>query len=179
MRNCPPELKAYLDDKLPGFTGAPNALLLAAANACVGVHEDGGDNHGKLVELFQSSVGRPEGQSWCLDFLQAIISYVESKTGAISTLPATQSVLDLWNRAKHYNATARPMPGDLILWQHGTSEHGHCGMVVGADTLRYQTIEGNTSDSTEIERNGDGVFMKNRAKGGSKTFVELGFLRVF
>lgn len=179
MRVCPPTLKAHFDLLIPKEVRSPRDLLQIVAHSCVGVTEVGGDNKGPLVELFQSAVSRPAGQSWCLDFLQACIAYVEVETGALSPLPATELCMDLWNRSKVIMGTDTPWPGDIVIWQLGETIHGHTGLIVGMDSLRFQTVEGNTSPAAGIERNGDGVFLKNRAKGGSKTFKEVGFLRVF
>ena len=180
MRNLPKELKDYFDSKIPKLEGMPaQNLLLLAAKSCVGITEIGGDNKGPMVELFQKDVGQAMGQSWCLDFLQSVISYVENEQGITSPLAATESVVDLWNRSKNYCAIVNPIPGDIILWQKAGTATGHCGMIIAADSYNYYTIEGNTSDSQDIERNGDGVFAKKRPKGGLKTFIELGFLRVF
>lgn len=178
-RNLPVNLKVFWDSAQFDPALSPTALLLGVAQACVGVKEEGGDNRGALVDLFETTTGDPLGVSWCLDYLQACIAYVELTKGFMSPLPTTGSVLDLWNHAKNYSAVSPPKPGDLILWRFGTTLTGHCGLITGMDSLRYQTVEGNTHDSTEIDRDGDGVYARSRAKGGSKTFVELGFLRCF
>lgn len=178
-RVLPPALKDFFAARVAYAGQSPTELLLLAARACLGVKEEGGDNCGPVVELFQSVVSKPCGQSWCLDFLQACIAYVEAATGLESALPGTQLVVDLWNQSKAYHAVSPPRPGDLILWRFGQSIHGHTGLIVGQDSLRYHTIEGNTSDSVGIDREGDGVYPKSRAKGGSASFVEMGFLRPF
>lgn len=71
------------------------------------------------------------------------------------------------------------MPGDLILWQHGDTVQGHVGIVIAALQNGYLTVEGNTSDSLGIDREGDGVFVKLRPKGGTSKMKQLGFLRAF
>jgi hypothetical protein len=180
VRTLHPVLKEYFDDRLKTVgTSNPRELLIASALACVGVAEQGGDNRGPIVELFQQTVGRAEGQSWCMDFLQSCIAYVELATGLSCPLPSAEHVLALWNQSKVYSAVQPAQAGDLIIWRFGNTPSGHCGLIVGVDTLRYQTVEGNTSPSGEIESNGDGVYLKHRAKGGSKSFVEVGFLRCF
>lgn len=178
MRHLPALLKAHFDSNLMK-DGTPTEFLIEAAASCIGITEVGGDNKGPWVELFQATVSRPQGQSWCLDFLQACIAYVELSFGIQSPLPATELCLDLWNQSKNYHSVIPPRPGDLILWQFGDTLHGHVGLILGEDSLRYKTVEGNTSDSIGIDANGDGVYLKYRAKGGSKTFHQLGFLRAF
>lgn len=184
MRKLPTALKEYIDTHLilpetPPVT--PTDWMIAAALACVGVHNLNGADRGPVVELFQSVVGFPQSQPWCLDFIQGCIAYAEDKTGVLSPLPATELCMALWNQAPASQRFAPPrvQAGDLILWRFGATLHGHCGIVRSWDSLCYHTVEGNTSDKQEIDRLGDGVWTKNRAKGGSKTFVEVGFLRPF
>lgn len=180
MRILPPALKIYFDSKIPDAAErSPTELLCEVAVACVGVSEVGGDNRGPVVELFQATVAKPVMQPWCLDFIQACIAYVEDTKRIKSALSATQLCAELWETAPQAAKLEKPERGDIILWRKGDTRTGHCGLVLGQDSLRYQTVEGNTSDSFGIDRNGDGVYSKNRAKGGSKTFVEVGFLRVF
>ena len=45
------------------------ALLIATAQAFVGLGEEGGDNRGQMVELFLTEVGQPPGQPWCAAFV--------------------------------------------------------------------------------------------------------------
>lgn len=181
VRTLPDALKAYLDARIPDVLNRQNPVevLTQAALSCVGVHNEGGNDRGYVVELFQSVVGKPCAQAWCLDFVQAMIAYTEAVTGKASPLPATELCLGLWNSAKAYSAVTPARAGDIVLWRFGSTIEGHCGIILGSDSLRYQTVEGNTSDSQEIDRLGDGVWRKQRARGGSKTFVELGFLRPF
>lgn len=171
MRVLPDKLKQHFDNYQV-------TDLLSAAASCLGITEEGGDNCGPMVELFQSVVSTPQAQPWCVDFIQACVSYVEAITGKQSLLACSQSVVDLWDRSVP-SRVQTPRPGDLILWELGTTGKGHCGIITSIDSLTYSTIEGNTNDSAGIIRNGNGVFSKSRAKGGSKTFVELGFLRVY
>lgn len=179
IRNIPPALKEHFDAALQGkIILDANAMLVAVASSCIGVIEVGGDNRGPLVELFQGTLTTPWGEPWCLDFIQACVAYVEAVKGIKSPLPATESVLTLWNNSQQWR-TAPATLGDLILWRLGDTMSGHSGIVTGSDSLLWWTIEGNTSDSTDINRNGDGVYAKKRAKGGTKTFTELGFLTCF
>lgn len=178
VRHLPQALKDYLDSKsIP--VSHPSEMLALTAIACIGITESGGDNKGLLVELFQSVVSRPLGQSWCLDFIQACVAYVETVTGVASPLPSTELCLALWNDSKDTLAVSTPIRGDIIIWQLGNTIHGHTGLILRSDASHYQTIEGNTSDSEGIDRNGDGVYQKNRSKIGSVTFRIEGFLRPF
>lgn len=180
-RTCPPALVDYFKFKICDPQKMdPDELLVSTAIACSGVTEVGGENRGRLVELFQTSVNRPEGQSWCLDFVQACIAYVEAVKGIQSPLIATEGCMDLWQKS----AAANPeRPGDVVIWQFGTAWQGHCGILISRDLMHYHTIEGNTSPSREQDsaevRNGDGVYFKNRPVGGMRPFIQKGFVRPF
>lgn len=178
MRLIKPELKAMLDAKLGAESHAlgPVDLMLKAASALIGVTEA---NASATVNLIRGTVAKPWGEAWCDDFVQSCIAYVEAVKGLQSSIVASEGVLDTWNRSKAYSAVPWAKKGDMILWRLGTTAEGHCGLITDLDSLRYHTIEGNTSDSAEIDRTGRGVFAKLRAKGGTKTFAEVGFLRPF
>ncbi len=88
-------------------------------------------------------------------------------------------MLDCWKRSPNTIKAQPPQVGDIVLWQERGTTEGHCGLITGMDSLMFSTIEGNTSDAQQIDRNGRGVFAKKRARGGTRTFAELGFIRVF
>lgn len=150
--------------------------MLLAAGTLIGITEAANP---ATVDLIRGTVVKPWGESWCDDFVQTCIAYAEAVTGAKSSIVASEGVLDTWNRSKAYNAAQPAKIGDMILWRLGTTAEGHCGLITAIDSICYETIEGNTSDSAEIDRSGRGVFAKKRAKGGTKTFSEVGFLRAF
>jgi hypothetical protein len=183
QRVLPKALREHLDSLLwkPPLAHAlanlsPTEALIETVKACVGVTEVGGDNRGTMVELFQDVVGDVQREPWCLAFLQACIAYVEELHGVRSPLIATEHCLTLWLASK---AAYPAQPGDIILWRMGNTKNGHAGLITGVNSLLYDTVEGNTGAGSAIERNGDGVFAKRRARGGSSSFRELGFLRVF
>lgn len=175
-RHLPPILKEDFDALGLPDTLLPAELFVQVALSCEGVTEFGGDNKGPIVELFQGSISMAMQQSWCLDFVQACVAYVEAARGIQSNLPASELCLQLWNESPHVDY---PKRGDLIVWQMGNTHKGHVGIIVEDGGLTWNTIEGNTGPGGEIERNGDGVYRKKRKKGGSVTFREKGFIRVF
>lgn len=189
-RALDPRLKAFLDAKVAVAAHdhlgvlAPWQYLVMAAHSCLGVIEEGGDNKGAMVELFQSTCGTPQGQAWCLDFVQSMLAWVEQMTGLKSPLNASEGVVPFWLGSPPVCRVTWPQPGDIVCYEFGTTGLGHCGIVIGnveqTATLKvWQTIEGNTGPSGIIEREGDGVYLKSRKRGGSDSFRELGFLRPF
>lgn len=115
----------------------------------------------------------------CLSFIQACIAYVEEVAAVDSELVATEHVLTLWNASKKINRVDFPRRSDLILWRYGKTISGHIGVILEVLEDSYLTIEGNTSPAFELEREGDGVYVKRRSKGGMGQFSEIGFLRPF
>ena len=95
------------------------ALLVAAANAFVGVSEQGGDNRGQMVEHFLRSVHLPPGQPWCAAFVYHVghsALYDHMTRRSSWPLPATGSCETL-ARAARANGVLRnePYVGDVFL----------------------------------------------------------------
>lgn len=180
-RTLNPAIKAHFDAVLgPEVIGlSPVELLLKAAPLLIGVTES---NSPLIVHEIRSAIVEPWNQPWCADFIQTLVAYVEGVKGIQSPLAPSESVLTMWNDSPDHVEVQddnQVRPGDIIVWQLGNTAEGHCGIITAIDSLLYETVEGNTSDSAEIDRMGRGVFAKKRAKGGTKTFKEVGFLRVF
>jgi len=173
IRTLPKELEKFFDSKNITATD-PVEFVIACARACVGINEVGGNNRGRMVELFQAVVRTPVGSPWCVDFIQAIVAYVELKLGIKSPVPSTDACLVL---LKYGQIKKTGDIGDIIVWEMPNGGR-HCGLIVGQNATRWTTIEGNTS-SAGFNRDGDGVFIKNRIRGGHDTFKEAGFLRTF
>jgi len=165
------------------LTNPYDAAALIAAGY-VGVKD--GD---PLVSQFQSCVpgSRPEGQPWCMDFVQFCVKRVEE---GYPQWPAkilrSQSVLETWRASSLVQRGMIPKPGLIVIWEHLGSGNGHCG-IVQKETLSgglFQTVEGNTTPGTGLHRMGDGVYLKTRSmiavnfkdQGQLKL---LGFLDVF
>jgi uncharacterized protein (TIGR02594 family) len=135
-------------------------LLIAEASKWIGVKEEGGDNKGETVEMFQRAVdGRAFQESWCASFA----FYCLINTGG-TDLFMSEHCLTVWNRSPKELRRQKPEPGCLVVWQFEGTASGHMGIVkmVLSDT-QILTIEGNTSGASHIERNGGGVYLKQRA----------------
>jgi hypothetical protein len=163
------------------------ALLTQEALRWVGVQEENGDNKGQLVEIFQRAVTLEPGMPWCAAFVIYCLDRVKAQASCLdmyapaSKIYRTGHVLTMWNNSPIGNRVsgANVMPGDLMLWQLNGSDAGHVGIVLSNNTSKgsFQTIEGNTGPGVEVERNGDGVFIKNRLSDGYGTMQVLGWLR--
>jgi hypothetical protein len=72
-----------------------------------------------------------------------------------------------------------PVPGALWLAQHGTSDRGHEGIVVGFDEGRMATIEANTSAGADVpakEREGDWITNRVRNPKSNGILMTRGFV---
>ena len=159
--------------------------LVKEAMKWLGVREKGGNNHGPEVEMFQKAVdGRASGEAWCMSFVQFCVKQVAKRFGVTDKLFDSEHCLTVWNNSP---VSCRiPLdqvkPGDVVIWQHGSTTSGHTGIVeaVNRDTYDHivslRTIEGNTSDASM--REGDGVYRRVRSPYNNGTMKVRGFLRI-
>lgn len=141
--------------------------LIDLAMTQVGVHEEGGDNSGPVVEMYQRVIGRAEKEPWCVSFIQWCVAEIDQRFGAKSVLYPTESSQMLWLKTVENARVQVPEPGSIVVWTRFNGENpmstGHVGIVREIlDSEWMLTVEGNTSDSTGINRDGDGVFLKKR-----------------
>lgn len=155
--------------------------LIDLASSFVGVKEQGADNAGPQIELFQKSVdGTASRESWCMCFVQFCVKQIEKKYASRTALFKSEHCLTVFNKTPKEFHLTEPEVGCIVIWQFGNSNSGHCGIVTKVIKDKIETIEGNTSGpSTEVVREGDEVAVKTRSKVGSKTMKVIGFLKVF
>jgi len=157
-------------------------VLVDEAKRWIGTTEKGGDNKGPEVEKFQKAVdGKASGEPWCMAFVQFCIGQIEQAYGKQSNVFKSEHCLTVWNKSPSALRRPKPEQGCLIVWAMGTTGAGHVGIVDEVvDEKWCWTIEGNTSDSSSVERNGDGVYRKlrNYRLDSAKMSVK-GFLRVW
>jgi hypothetical protein len=159
-------------------------LLAQAAQACVGIREHGGNNRGPLVSLIQSTIGKADHVAWCMSFVQTLIAYVETKTGLVSPIFASEHCLTVWqNTPSEQRVQVLPLAGAIVIWRHGHSTSGHTGIVLSCDEKIFQAIEGNTEGGIDpngkVERDGGGVYHTKRSRLGNGDMRVVGFLKPF
>jgi hypothetical protein len=194
MRNIEPAMINFLDKKLAlnGLaqeaikTKDARTLFVLAAEACVGIREEGGNNRGPMVKLIQETVGSADGEAWCLSFVMTCLAYAEVKTGVKSPLPATEHCMTLWNSApKSSRVKIFPARGAIIIWKHGKGPSGHTGVFLSAPEGQkvMNTVEGNTesglSKDGSVVREGGGIYATTRSMVKNGTMVVQGFLKPF
>lgn len=159
--------------------------LLREALKYLGTRESGGNNHGPEVEMFQRAVdGVASGEPWCMCFVQYCVKVVTNRFGIINKLYRSEHCLTVWNSTPLACRVALDdvQPGDIVIWQHGSTTSGHTGIIeaVNRDTYGHivslRTVEGNTSDASM--REGDGVYRRVRSPYNNGTMKVRGFLRI-
>lgn len=192
MREINPEMEAFIDAKLAGLGAAqdaiakkePRLVMQYAALACVGIKEQGGPNMGKYVRLITDTVDGPGAIPWCMAGVQTWIAYAEKKTGIKSPIIASEHCLTVWQST---TKTARvkyfPLPGAVIIWQHGGSTSGHTGIFLEGDNKEFMAVECNTGGGLgshdEVVREGDGCYRTLRPNGKIGNMNLVGFLKPF
>ncbi|MEI6806740.1 MAG: CHAP domain-containing protein [Myxococcaceae bacterium] len=143
-------------------------LLIHEAKRWVSITEQGGNNRGQLVTLFQRAAGGlANGEPWCMAFVQFCIQAVDTLVADCEG--STQK--SLLFKSEHC----------LCIWQQGQTASGHVGIIVDVNADgSIMTVEGNTSSGDAgNQREGDGVWLKRRCLGANASLKLKGFLRVW
>ena len=130
---------------------------LRAADALVGVMEQGGNNTGPMVNKIITANGGDIGEPWCGDF----IAYCYRQAGSKAVTRSWASVRAL-SGVTGVKRVKTPQAGDLVRFNFD-----HVGMYVKEAGMFIETIEGNTGASgavSDSKTGGDGVYRKRRAK---------------
>jgi hypothetical protein len=195
MRSIEPKMVKYLDEKLAGNGLAQKAikdkdaraLMLMAAQACVGIREQGGNNKGPMVQLIQETIGSAVAEAWCMAFVQTCVAYAEVKTGKKSPLYPSEHCMSVWLKTpKSARVKVKPLRGAIAIWNYPPGQSGHTGILDAYDDARkgkMNLIEGNTEKGLSkkglIERDGGGVYYTERANVGSPKMKLIGYLKPF
>ena len=143
-------------------------LALRVLISQIGVHEEGGNNRGPVVDEYQRADTLPgEGYAWCMSLQQWCW---KAATGGELLAEGTAGCATFydWARRSGY-LVDRPLRGDHVLFDlDGDRQYDdHVGMVERVlglgPVLLLQTIEGNTSaDDRGSQADGGGVRRKRR-----------------
>lgn len=162
---------------LPGPI-AKRAVQDALAN--VGVHEQGGNNQGQYVEVYQRSVGLKPGDPWCAAFASYRIRTAAVELQLTTTVPKNFPASGYCPDYKEWainngvwipcNVTLHMQDivnlGDLCLFYFPAKQRvAHIGFVVDVNDWGCHTVEGNTGPEAGeevVNREGDGVYKKTR-----------------
>lgn len=198
-RNIEPKLISLIDGRLLGNGLAQEiiakkdksrarALLVCAAQCLVGIREKGGNNKGLAVELIQETVGGASREPWCMSFVQSCVAYVEVKLGIASPLPVSEGCAQVWSASPAaLKVKGVPAPGAVIIWGKYNSKGGylggHTGIVASVEGDHMMAFEGNTESgigkTSEVVRDGGGVYFTKRGLSGNGAMKVRGFLKPF
>lgn len=162
--------------------------LVRIALAEVGVREEGGNNRGERVRLYQAATWlAPDAWPWCAAFTAWVLREALRTPAGLAFLGAHKS--DPW-RCKDASAfgweTWAQKKGLQVLPESQLARAGdfvvfdfsHIGIVVSDQlTLRDElvTVEGNTNGKGERDSvSGDGVWRKTRKPSLVKSYLRLG-----
>lgn len=154
--------------------------LIAAAQSFLGVAEEGGQNHGQMVELFLREVGLAPGDPWCAAFVHHVGHWSQYEYWSQSSpwpLPATGSCAALGAFAARRSALSEsPARGDVfLLYEPGVKRFGHTGIVLDvretSGAYSCTTIEGNTNDDGSPEGWKTCLKMRHFSKGARHRFI--------
>ena len=150
--------------------GVPCPLVVMTSQE--GVIEVGGNNRGKEVELYLSSVSLGPGYAWCAACVHwsyrecgKVLEPARSFAMALNWHPASRRV---WTKEGWEYDDAKAWvriseDGDhFALYYSNLGRIGHTGMITGETEDYILTIEGNTSSGGS--REGDGVYARKRLK---------------
>lgn len=188
-RNITAKMEKFIDDKLKNHGAAqlaiknkdPRSLMIYAAEACVGIVEQGGNNKGLfIVELQKTVDGSADQEPYCMGGVQTWIAYAEKKTGVKSKVFASEHCMTVFRKTPLTSRVKKiPAPGAIIIWKNGSSDSGHTGLVLDfqGDKKNMKSVEANTGSGNM--RDGDGVYMKQRSKVKDGSLVIQGYLIPF
>ena len=157
----------------------PTQLCIKVAEAMIGIHEEGGNNSGKLVASIQKTLGGADREAWCMSTMQTVVAIVEKWKELKCSFPESEHCQTVFiNASERGLAVANPSVGDICIWKKKGTSNGHTGIIVVDGDSTITTIEGNTGSSNGVERDGDGVYKKNRDIRGYGNMEMRGFLRL-
>lgn len=165
--------------------------LIAIAEKEVGTREEGGNNQGDRIEVYQQATWLPVGPwpwcaaftAWCLgEWVQsqvvrdAIGFRDESHAEGWRCKDASAFGWEKWARKKHLLVlpeTERAKAGDFVIF-----DFSHIGLVVEDQAVggagKIHTIEGNTNGRGDRDsESGDGVWRKQRHWSLIKSLVRV------
>lgn len=164
--------------------------IVEAAASELGVSEEGGNNVGPRIRVFQSATWlEPGAWPWCAAFTAHSLRTALAGAGVDDRKALAWRCRDAsamgwvtWGTraagCKVLKPDAEVLPGDFVVFDFNgptAAGGGHIGIVerVGSDGTIY-TIEGNTNDAgARDSTNGDGVVRKTRSRKTVVAFIRV------
>jgi hypothetical protein len=140
----------------------------------------------RLVECMESA-GWQAPWPYCIAFAEGmlILALLELKCrpaqyATLRKLITPHVMTTVRNLSELHALSDRPEPGAIWLARHGSTDNGHAGIVIRSQGNGLMTtIEGNTTSQfkdAEADRQGDGIFRRERCVGSNGGLKTMGFL---
>jgi hypothetical protein len=156
------------------------AEMIGEGRKFLHVNEKLGKNRSKEIDMFNKAMGIALGSPWCMSKQQWLIDAVEKKFKVVSRVFRSAHCVTVWNKTPKDLKSQTPAVGSLIIWNHKGTSNGHVGLILEIlDKNNVLVLEGNTGPGENVERNGDGVYIKRRSIKGSGSMVVLGFVKIW
>jgi Putative peptidoglycan binding domain len=139
------------------------ASALAIQTGLLGVHEQGGNNRGPVVDKIIKFAGGELGEPWCVDGI--IWSY--GHAGSQIVKPGyTRAVKSM--AVPGVEPTSTPQPGDIVRYNFD-----HAGLLVALHGSAVESIDANTGAGNHSDGTMDGVARKLRARSLVRDFLHV------
>ena len=133
-----------------------------------------GSNKGKEVNKFLQSVNLSPGNQWCVAFCQWAYRSAAKQISVNFNLVKSGHSLTVLAYAKQqgFFILNNLKRGDLVIFQRGETNKGHCGMLLSSVDNKLYTIEGNVTADDKTQ----GVFKKIRRLDNFGWLHIIGFI---
>jgi hypothetical protein len=135
-------------------------VMIAMGESMRGVHEQGGNNRGKDVAVYQR-VTNTVGQAWCASFVSWCYQQAGIPLHDANGFAAVKTLRNWAKTAGHWRPRDdgyMPPEGSIVIYTFS-----HTGILVAAGESSDTTVEGNTgAGAGGSQRDGDGVYRRTR-----------------
>jgi hypothetical protein len=164
----------------------PEARFLEILRSLDGERESS-PNRSELIDRIKTDLhGTPDSAPYCVDLIRWVAHQVDMEMGTKNILFPTRSARQLMEKTIKLARLPNPKPGCVVVWgmydvKGQPTPFGHVGAVIALQAGgRMDTVEGNTSPKKNVDREGDGIHLKDRHQFVRTGLMRtLGFLRIW
>lgn len=155
-------------------------------------------NDGPEVEKFLLYLGLPKGNPWCAAYVVYCYREAADAYSIKNPLPKYGRVSTIWWYAEEnelryktidsedvLSGAEKLIPADIVIWESKNfakkkNFNGHTGLVLfQKDNNKFKSREGNTTAGDDgDQREGGGVYDRNRSLAIGTSFAVVGFIRI-
>lgn len=161
-----------------------------------------GQNEGPWVEKFQKAVdGKAQKEPYCMALVQWVFkggalelfdSLVETGDMVEEYRPAfsgwlqncdrnlfdSEHCMTVWNKTPSELKFTGPARGRIVIWNKRGTSSGHTGIITEVHSPAFfSCLEGNTGPGSNVEREGQGVYIKTRRNQTVGNMRLVGFIQ--